>query len=208
MNTVNLKVIQSKQTGSTMIEILIAILVFSIGILGIVTSQTMTLTNTQSSSNKTLAAQYVYELVDIMRASGRVATRTTLATNPFLTFATVSSNGSRAEPVDAGVWNANCADIDDGTDCNALTYAGHELSLWENKVEALPDGQASITGASNGNTIVYTVLITWADAKSAAEIAGKTATDGAAYTNVAGETSQDAEVNGRSFYRYQLSFEL
>ena len=185
----------SRQAGATMIEILIAVLVFSVGLLGIATSQTMGMINTQSSLNKSYAVQYAYDLMDIVRANKAVATSS--SNNVFAQFSTISTDGARKEPTDGAVAVAGCSSA--ATGCTANQMALNELANWEKKIETLPDGQGSITLKNN----IYQVVVTWADVKNSDEQTEKfkdTVT-----TNVAGETASEAKA---AFYRFQMDFQV
>ncbi len=57
-----------KQHGVGMLEVMIAVLVLAIGILGIAALQSITLKNTGSSASRTQAAIQVYSMLDIIRA--------------------------------------------------------------------------------------------------------------------------------------------
>ncbi|MGG6461721.1 type IV pilus modification protein PilV [Solilutibacter silvestris] len=56
------------QQGVGMLEVMIAVLVLAIGILGIAALQAITLKNTGSSASRTQAAIQVYSMMDIIRA--------------------------------------------------------------------------------------------------------------------------------------------
>lgn len=58
-----------RQRGVTLIEVLIAILVLSFGLMGLASLQLMTLRNNQSSFDRSRAIMAVYSIADIMRAN-------------------------------------------------------------------------------------------------------------------------------------------
>lgn len=57
-----------KQRGIGMVEVMVAVLVLAIGVLGIAALQAITLKNTGSSASRTQAAVQVYSMMDIIRA--------------------------------------------------------------------------------------------------------------------------------------------
>lgn len=59
---------RSKQTGVGMIEVLIALFVLAIGMLGIAALQATALRNSQSSMERSQATMLTYNLLDAMRA--------------------------------------------------------------------------------------------------------------------------------------------
>lgn len=56
------------QRGVSMIEVMVALLVLAVGVLGVVALQAMTLKNTGSSAERTQATVQVYSMMDIIRA--------------------------------------------------------------------------------------------------------------------------------------------
>ena len=61
------------QRGVGMIEVLVAVLVLSIGLLGIAAMQAAALRNSQSSLERSTATVLVYSIFDAMRANANVA---------------------------------------------------------------------------------------------------------------------------------------
>lgn len=57
------------QAGASLLEVLIAVLILAIGLLGIAALQSLTLKNTQSSSERTAAIIQTYAMLDMMRAN-------------------------------------------------------------------------------------------------------------------------------------------
>lgn len=57
------------QAGASLLEVLIAVLILAIGLLGIAALQSLTLKNTQSSSERTAAIIQSYAMLDMMRAN-------------------------------------------------------------------------------------------------------------------------------------------
>ncbi|MDN3648267.1 type IV pilus modification protein PilV [Reinekea marina] len=134
------------QTGATMIEILVAVLIISIGLLGIAGTQTLGLANSQSALHRSYAAQLSNELADAMRLSpNNLAAYDGFATDPNANVAL----------------NANCTDSGQG--CNAAAMATEFLNAWEQRIEAnLPDGRANITLTDD----LYVVEIEWKDLRT------------------------------------------
>ncbi len=59
----------ARQRGVGMIEVMVAVLVLAIGVLGIAALQAITLKNTGSSAARTQAAVQIYSMMDIIRAN-------------------------------------------------------------------------------------------------------------------------------------------
>lgn len=57
------------QAGFTMIEVLIALLIFAIGLLGVAGMQTLALKSTNNSNARTMVNMHAYEIAERMRAN-------------------------------------------------------------------------------------------------------------------------------------------
>jgi type IV pilus assembly protein PilV len=154
------------QNGSTMIEVLVAILIFAIGLLAIVTAQTTGLTTTQSSLHRSHAAQLSYELIDILRLNS-VEARS--AASIFSDYDT-----------DDDSYNQVAACLDAASGCTTSEMAQTSLRYWTDRLQdTLPEGVATLV--LNGD--LYTLSIQWADfrndqvAQQAAVAAGANADD-------------------------------
>ncbi|MGH8052185.1 MAG: type IV pilus modification protein PilV [Arenimonas sp.] len=60
---------QVHQTGTSLIEVLISVLILGIGLLGIASMQAITLRNGQSSMERSQAVMHTYSILDSMRAN-------------------------------------------------------------------------------------------------------------------------------------------
>ncbi len=106
----------TRQHGFTLLEVLIALLVLSIGLLGLAALQTTGLRSNQMASMRTLVTQFAYDITDRMRV------------NP----AGVANN----EYVIARATDATTL---------PTTMAETDISEWRTNVARLPNGQSEIT---------------------------------------------------------------
>ena len=67
MNNHSLRCSRTDQSGVTLIEVLIAVLVLSVGLLGLAGLQTSSLRNNQSAMERSMAVIESYSIVDAMR---------------------------------------------------------------------------------------------------------------------------------------------
>lgn len=180
----------SRQQGATMIEVLVAVLIFLIGLLGIASTQTLGLTNTQSSLSRNYASQLAYQVMDIFRYNSTLLTSVTAA--DFLTTARQLDGVVIAE-------QASCQAA--ATGCSSSLLAQDSLYHWSTAVAAnLPGGQARLS--SDGTTV--TVTLTWEDVKAALESDARDS----AYNNAA-EQDRITAVDGTvaaNIFSYSLSF--
>jgi len=136
----------SRQSGATMIEVLVAILIFSIGLLGVASTQTVGLTNTQSALHRSHAAQLSYELVDLIRANPVEAGSNA---SVFTTY-----DSTIAVPIEV----ADCLKVDGA--CSTIDMANTVLARWTARLKStLPEGEATLTRDGK----IFQLRIRWAD---------------------------------------------
>ena len=110
-----------RQYGFTLLEVLIALLILSIGLLGLAALQTTGLRSNQMASMRTLATQFTYDITDRMRsnpvgvaAGDYVITRAQTPTSP----------ATNTADTDLGEWRANVARLPNGqSDISQCTTA-------------------------------------------------------------------------------------
>jgi len=66
-------------TGFTLLEVMIAMVIFSIGLLGLAGIQAVALSNNNSAYTRTVSMQLAYNMTDVLRASTDGTTETQLA---------------------------------------------------------------------------------------------------------------------------------
>lgn len=92
---------RGRQRGASLIEVMIAVLVMAIGLLGVAAMQTAALRNSQSSLERSQAVISTYTVLDAMRANRQVALDGGYNTGGFICSA--SGTASLAE-VDKAAW--------------------------------------------------------------------------------------------------------
>lgn len=130
---------KQKSKGFSLIELLIALLVLGIGLLGILALQATSLQHNQSAYLESQAAFLANDILDRMRANKvNVATYKTDLTS------------SVSAP-------ANCA----STTCSPAQLVSWDLSQWKQLVAStLPSGRGAvdvISAASSGDNVIITV---------------------------------------------------
>jgi len=134
-----------QQRGFTLIEVLVAIVILAVGLVGIAGLQAQSLRNSQDSYFRTQANAFATDLADRMRANSRGAT------NPSLPYrisgvAGLSSTQSSCNP------------------CNEDDIARNDLIALKQKITAsnMPNGDAIISAVTvDGSDVLYRINIQW-----------------------------------------------
>lgn len=126
----------NKNTGFTLIEVLIAMLVLAVGLLGLAALQASSLRNAQSAYNRSIATELAYDMVDRMRAN--IPGKATYIIGPATQI-------------------VNCVNT---IGCTTAQMAKNDLYEWNLAVNTnLPSGASSVTVVAN----VYTITMSWDD---------------------------------------------
>ncbi len=146
-----------RQGGFSLLELLIALLVFSVGVLAIAGLQIVSKQANYEGLQRTTASQIAHGLLEDVRMNGPGAA-TYLAAGQL-------GNGSRgAEPV------PNCKT---GAECNAAQKAAYDLWFWEQVLDGNLESNGGvgagglllptlcITGPPGGGAGTYQVTVAW-----------------------------------------------
>ena len=130
---------RASNQGFTLIEVLVAIIVFSFGLLGMVGMQAFALQSNREARLQSEATSLARELAEMMRGNRQIAVKPTAAANPYLgTFATGSLNLSSPSYC-LSVSNAS-------TGCSStIDIASAQMTDWLARVDAtLPSARVSV----------------------------------------------------------------
>lgn len=135
----NLMQQRRRQSGFSLLELLIALIVFSLGLLAVAGLQTVSKQSNYESIQRTVAAQIANGLLEDMRTNGSAITTYTGSGD--------IGGGSRgaAEPA------PNCAP---GAQCNPVQKAAFDLWFWEQSL----DGSLETAGGANAGGLVLPTL--------------------------------------------------
>ncbi len=139
-----MKTLNSRQNGTTLIEVLVAMIVLAIGILGVAAMQTTSVKANQSSYYRSQATLLAADMTDRLRANRTVA---------------LAGSYDFASPP---------------TSSSAHTESGNQVALdkaqWLNLLaRSMPEGTGSITHDGNN---VFTITIQWNDGRGRIRTAG------------------------------------
>ncbi|MFV2091203.1 MAG: type IV pilus modification protein PilV [Pseudomonadales bacterium] len=156
--------IDSKQRGLSMIELLVAVLVLSIGVLGITALQMVSLQNNRGALFRAEAVQLAYDMMDRIRANpaggipGQAYGGLGLTTAPPASADCMANNCSETQMVlfDQALWKCSLGGFNTDAGCVAFRAAG--VLPPEADQPGLPNGDGSIAVSGAG---VVTVSVTW-----------------------------------------------
>lgn len=129
--------------GFSLIEVLIALVVLAVGLLGVAMMQVMSLRFTQSANERTVATNLAYELIDMMRSNRLLASQYTAIAYDSFDSVTTAGGCDRETAADAADPASN-------------------MARWRCEVRvALPNGAAVVRLPGDG---VVQVDMRWTDA--------------------------------------------
>ncbi len=123
--------------GFTLIEVLVALLVLSIGLLGVAALQLTSLRSNHSSSLRSQATLLAYDIVDRMRANQTAAT--------------------------AGSYDIALA----GTSAGGTVALDDLVRWKQNLTNTLPAGQGAVARTGVGPATKFTITVQWDDSRGA-----------------------------------------
>ena len=137
-----------KQSGFTLIEVMVAVFVLAIGVLGMAGMQATGVREAQNTYFRTQADMLANDIVDRMRANRQQVIDDT-------TYLTAGA--------DPGVANT-CGAMGGGAveECDGQTMAGFDLQSWYNAINSsnLPSATGVITQVA-GSATTYTIQVFW-----------------------------------------------
>lgn len=141
---------RGRHKGFSLIEVLIALTVLSIGMMGIAALFMDSLRNSGSAIYRTRAVGYAEDMADRIRANQSAAA------------------SYAASTADTGTDNS-CSDTSTVTasSCTAAEMAAHDIFTWKQLIAnaqiGLPAGQASIARDATTNPPTYTITVQWTE---------------------------------------------
>lgn len=136
------KINTSNTCGFTLIEVMLALVIFSIGLLGLATLQATSLQQNHGAYMQTQATYLAYDILDRMRANKNQATNYAVGTGTF------------GEP------SPLCNTTSDT--CSQLEIRNADRYFWKESLKTiLPLGDGSIATSSLGGRIEITIRVFW-----------------------------------------------
>lgn len=149
------------QSGFSLLEVLISLVVLSVGLLGMAGLMSTTLKSNDSAYMRTQATVEAYNILDRMRANNSAVT---------------SGNyiyGMPSAPSAASHPPAACTGI--SAACSGAQLANYDIGYWEYDLATrLPDGRGSISTApiANGTGTDVVIRVLWNDSRASRALNG------------------------------------
>jgi type IV pilus assembly protein PilV len=145
----------NKNKGFTLIEVLVAVMILAVGILGMVSLQMNGIKNIHSAYYRSQATQLGYDMADRIRSNFVEANK--LANSAYVTNA-----------VTAATQQTDCTSVT--TTCTTVDMAINDLYEWHEALGALHLGQDHSDVTVNAATKVFTIRIRWDDDRGGFDI--------------------------------------
>jgi len=130
------------EKGFSLIEVMVALLVLSVGMIGIAALHGQSLSAGQTAQFRSLAINLAADMADRIRVN-RLAQAA---------YAGAAANNN-CDPAGGG-----------GVDCTPAQMAAHDLFLWNQLVQQqMPNGQTAVAFNAGTNPPTYTITVTWAE---------------------------------------------
>lgn len=135
------------QSGFSMLEILVTLIILALGLLGTAALQAQSMRTAQGGQYRSQAVLLAADIGERMEANKTGATE-----GAYVLSAGETTNSTR-----------DCA----GEPCNADDLALFDLETWQNNVsDALPGASWEIVRTVAGNPSIYSIAVTWVDRRS------------------------------------------
>jgi type IV pilus assembly protein PilV len=154
----------ARSRGFSLVEVMVAVIVICVGMLGIAKMQALSLANTTTARLRSLAAIEAASLASAMHSNRQYWANTALPFNAALNAAGVitSSDGPLAVQATADLTNLTACF---GIQCAALPLAAFDLARWSNNMTGmLPNPTANISCPANPGVNAppsCTITISW-----------------------------------------------
>lgn len=124
------------QSGFSILEVLISLIILSLGILGAVGMQATAMQSNKEARNQSIATTFGRELAERMRGNNNVSIQSTSLNNPYLLDITLSTSTNIAVP-SVNCFTTGCPTVKD--------VANWDIADWQRRVQAaLPTARVKV----------------------------------------------------------------
>ena len=134
--------LKQRQTGTTLIEVLVAVVIISVGLLGVAALNLTSLRNSFDANSRTKATLLANDMADRMRANASVANPTAIAD---------------ASPYEIAI----------GANKSGAAIVDEDIITWKALLgQSLSEGDGSISWVPVGDMRLFTITIQWTERDS------------------------------------------
>jgi type IV pilus assembly protein PilV len=151
----------SAQSGFTLLEVLVALILVAVGLLGIAGMQALAINNTSTARTHGLAALQAASLAAAMQSN---TAYWTAGTAPAVT----TVNGNVLGDATLNSQNLDCTQ----NVCTAVQLAADDLKKWGQSLQILPSGSGKVVCSTLVNTTITCTIFVYWDEKTVALNAG------------------------------------
>ena len=141
----------NKTSGFTLLEVMIAMVIFSVGMLGLAGIQGTALQNNSTAYMRTIAMQQSYNMADILRSS--------------TSFDGVINSSFNSVNSSVGSAPTACIANDQSTNCSTSQLAASDIYHWKKRLQdTLPSGRGTVSVSGT----IYTITVMWDEKRTGA----------------------------------------
>ncbi len=135
-----------KQSGFTLIEVLIAVLVLAVGLLGIASLQAMGIKQVHNGYKLTMANYQITSMIERMNSNREETAKAKFGLN------------TAYDAIDGDEINPGCS-----ASCNAVQRASADAAIWTTQNKTFLDDPDIINTVTNNGDGTYTLSIAWSE---------------------------------------------
>jgi type IV pilus assembly protein PilV len=148
-----------RASGFSLLEVLISLVIMSVGLLGVAGLMSTTLKNNDSAYIRSQATAQAYNIIDRMRANNA-------GINSLYYLTPMPAAPSAATQLPSACTGS-------GAGCTSAALASYDIAQWEYElVRMLPQGRGSISTTLGPMATTYTVTVLWNDSRANQALGG------------------------------------
>lgn len=161
----------SRHNGYSLLEVLVALVIISIGVLGVAAMQATSLAGTHTSESESLAAIEARSLADAMLANSAYWASSNAPTSAV----SVTSTGSGAFTISNSTLAVTTPPCNANTNCTASDMAAYDLNQWATEYfQQVPTATSAVITCNPTAPPVCTIQLNWLQKSTTAISVGTT----------------------------------